>query len=569
MRLEEQLWIRRLFPLAAAAFAAHAAAQTPIATLTGESAYDRFGSAIAATGDLDGDGVGDFAVGAPGRAGAGAVYVFSGATHALLRRLDDFATGDFGGHSLANAGDVDGDGVNDLYVGAPRTRPWAPFDVHGAGYVALYSGASGLRIARHDGAASGDRFGWSLATGGDLDGDGVSELWSGAPGANAFSGELRVLSGLTGATLRVHNGNPALAERFGWSVARMPDQNGDGKTEYAAGAPAVGLAVAGWTRAFDGASGALLWERSGTNTNGDEFGWALARGGDFNLDGRADLLASGRRAGCDACEGRGYVLGLNGLTGATIFTKTGSFTMSPLGLSLVSLGDINADGREEWAASQTGADDFNGGSHFTLVASGNLGAAIAQIQPSGYLDSFGAALASFDANGDGLRDLCIGAPRDDDAGTDSGSVFVLTVVRTPVSYCTSQTNSLGCVPLVTGQGAASASSAAAFTITGAPLINQVSALLFYGFAPQSTPFLGGRLCVRPPLHRTAVANTGGSTGTVNCSGAFAIDFNDFIQSHVDPALVAGEEVYAQVWSRDAASASTTSLSNALGFQITP
>jgi hypothetical protein len=72
-----------------------------------------------------------------------------------------------------------------------------------------------------------------------------------------------------------------------------------------------------------------------------------------------------------------------------------------------------------------------------------------------------------------------------------------------------------------------------------------------------------------PVVRTLVQSSGGATSGNDCSGTFSFDFNARIQSGIDPSLVTGREVFAQYWSRDPASPSTTSLSNALRFVINP
>jgi hypothetical protein len=90
-----------------------------------------------------------------------------------------------------------------------------------------------------------------------------------------------------------------------------------------------------------------------------------------------------------------------------------------------------------------------------------------------------------------------------------------------------------------------------------------------GFAPQHTPFLGGALCVKTPLTRTAAQSSGGNPPPVDCSGVFSIDFNDRVRTAVDPLLIAGEEIFCQYWSRDPASPSTSNLTDALAFYLSP
>ena len=75
--------------------------------------------------------------------------------------------------------------------------------------------------------------------------------------------------------------------------------------------------------------------------------------------------------------------------------------------------------------------------------------------------------------------------------------------------------------------------------------------------------------MRQPLRRTALQGSGGNPGTLDCSGALALDFNAYVQSAVDPALGAGDEVFVQYWSRDAVAASGTNLTDALAFYVEP
>ena len=185
------------------------------------------------------------------------------------------------------------------------------------------------------------------------------------------------------------------------------------------------------------------------------------------------------------------------------------------------------------------------------------------------LGSVGTALAFSDTNGDGLGDLISGAPCADPGVGDEGTVFVTTLVRDVVSYCQAKVNSQGCTPFVQGLGYPSATVPQPFRIKAQQVLNNKSGLLFYGFAPQATPFQGGTMCVQAPTRRTPVQGSGGNPPPNDCSGFYSYDFNQRIRSGVDPALVAGVEVFGQYWSRDLSSASTTGLTNALAFFINP
>lgn len=140
-----------------------------------------------------------------------------------------------------------------------------------------------------------------------------------------------------------------------------------------------------------------------------------------------------------------------------------------------------------------------------------------------------------------------------------------------VSYCTAQTNSAGCTPTITAHlsfSVPSVSAGSGFRVRATTLLTNKQGLFFYGVdGRRNSPFLGGTLCVNPPLRRTPVQSTNGAASA--CSGSMSIDFNTHLASGVDPALVVGAIVNMQAWSRDPASPSTTNLTAGLEFGINP
>jgi hypothetical protein len=137
------------------------------------------------------------------------------------------------------------------------------------------------------------------------------------------------------------------------------------------------------------------------------------------------------------------------------------------------------------------------------------------------------------------------------------------------NYCTAKTNSAGCVPSITASGMVSASAGSGFTIRTKNVLNDKSGVHFYSKSgPISVSFQGGTLCAQAPLVRTMLQNSGGMPP---CGGSFQIDFNAYIASGKDPALVSGQQVWVQTWSRDPGFAppDNTSLSDAVTFTICP
>ncbi len=147
------------------------------------STGDHLGRTVAAVGDLDGDGIPDFACGAPGEIDYGGglqsrVLVFSGADASLLLEIDgtrDSSINSWFGGAIASAGDLNGDGVPDLVIGGPSER--GPY-LTPSGSVNVYSGRTGARLWRIF-ALQGSNLGRYVAMVGDLDGDGLSEFASG------------------------------------------------------------------------------------------------------------------------------------------------------------------------------------------------------------------------------------------------------------------------------------------------------------------------------------------------------------------------------------------------------
>jgi len=136
------------------------------------------------------------------------------------------------------------------------------------------------------------------------------------------------------------------------------------------------------------------------------------------------------------------------------------------------------------------------------------------------------------------------------------------------TYCTAKINSLACLPSMAATGIPSASAGSGFTIRTTSVVGDKPGVIFYSTTgPNGAPFRGGFLCAQQPLARTPVQNSGG--GPASCAGIYALDFNAYVASGADPALVAGQDVWVQTWALDPGSPIPTSLSNALSFFICP
>ncbi len=358
--------------------------------------------------DQDGDGLDDCAIGAPYETGSGAlsgsVQIFRAQPQTLIGLLTPDSNERFG-HALAIVPDVDGDGLDDLLVGAPFR------DASGAdaGVARLHSGASGSLLLEIAGGP-GEQLGAALAALDDLTGDGVADLLVGVPFdmGIARTGSARVFSGATGAPVRTHFGLVA-GERCGTGVASLGDVDGDGVTDYAVGSPgaasSLGVLDVGRVRAFSGAGGGLLWTSVPISpTRADHYGAALARVGDADGDGRSELVVGAPRGG-------GVDL-LSGATGARLWhvaAPGGAVGLSArYGAAVAGAGDANGDGVPDVLI---GAPGYDGGKGSMFLLSGVDGTPLRTFLTP-FAEELGASVAGAgDVDNDGVPDHAAGSPR--------------------------------------------------------------------------------------------------------------------------------------------------------------
>lgn len=394
--------------------AIHAQAQTLLKTWNGTHDYESLGTNVASAGDLNGDGVPDIVVGAAGAGWpmtTGAVNVYSGASGALLRSH----TGPVNPNTqfaqrIAVGGDVDGDGVGDYMTSNIRGTGAFP----NSGVVYVFSGATGVVLHTVSGVCTGCSLGYAIDILGDLDGDGRAEFAAGTHlenGGGAYGGAVRIYSGATGALLRLHTGPPG-GNLF--NVARLGSIDGDGVADYAIAdflrdSP-TGVIGAGVIEIRSGASGALLRSIYGTGSAGC-FGCEVSDVGDIDLDGSADLLASHWEG-----NGAGFVNVHSGATGALLKQFFGDCANERFGISLAAVGDCNLDGIVD-----IGTGAWQGG--YGRVFSGLDGALLFEWhEPQG--DHFtGLQIAGAgDLDGDGKSDVLTGFAASNVGGSAAGRV---------------------------------------------------------------------------------------------------------------------------------------------------
>jgi len=469
--------------------------------LDGVAVFDYSGRSVSSAGDINGDGINDLIIGAYGANSngldSGSSYVVFGSGGGFSRtlnlsalngingfRIDGVAAGDQSGGSVSSAGDINGDGIDDLIIGAIFANPNG--SASGSSYVVFGSGSgfsstlnlsalTGLNGFRINGVAVGDFSGRSVSSAGDINGDGIDDLIIGAFGAdpNGFeSGSSYVVFGSGGgfsstlnlSTLNGLNGFriDGVAYAFsGYSVSSAGDINGDGFDDLiigARGADPNGL-WSGSSYVVFGSGGGFSSTLNLSTLNGlngfridgvaaDDFsGDPVSSAGDINGDGFDDLIIGAQRADTNGTDsGSSYVvfgsgggfsstLNLSTLNGLNGFRIDGVAADDFSGDPVSSAGDINGDGFDDLIIGARYA--ISSGSSYVVFGSGSGFSSTLNLSTLTGLNGFridgvaagdysgGSVSSAGDINGDGIDDLIIGARRADPNGNYSGSSYVV------------------------------------------------------------------------------------------------------------------------------------------------
>ena len=399
-------------------------------------------------GDVNGDGMSDMVVGewgySNGEALEGRLLVHygggDGPAPSASWEITTALTNPYFGWSVASVGDLNGDGLDDIAVGSPSWDNFSTFE-NDCGMVLVYYGTLTGPSTTYDWwyfGSSGDGVGISVASAGDVNGDGFGDLVVGAHQPGAGNGKALVWYGhstgpsvspdrvLTGATFDAH---------FGSSVACAGDVNGDGYADVAVGAPldedltVLPTPLSGEGRAFLylGSAGGLatspVWSDRGGQVDA-HYGSTVVSIGDANGDGFSDLAVTApdfdTKSGPITIADTGRLWIFSGRPGATplLFHSTLTGPVSGrFGHSAAGAGDVNGDGYSDLVV---GAPNWNTQGWAAVYGGSSSGISAAGLWSQAGVEAFGGYGSSVssagDINGDGLSDVLIGASFQDAGG---------------------------------------------------------------------------------------------------------------------------------------------------------
>jgi hypothetical protein len=443
--------------------------------IEGEAAGDAAGWSVSSAGDVNGDGFDDLIVGAErndnGGDKSGSAYVIFGtasgfgadvagqsvldlntlsASQGFIIKGD--SAGDQAGRSVSSAGDVNGDGFDDLIVGAPLGDDGGYSG--GEAYV-IFGTASGFGsnlagqrvidlstltasqgfviqgafVVTDGGNRGGDKAGYGVSSAGDINGDGFDDILVGAPysyGDNIGTGKAYVIYGTASgfgtdvserqvidlADLAEGEGtylNGTGGSFTGSSVAAAGDVNGDGFDDFIAGAAGRGEAYV----IFGGVD--LSWGFRNTDKNGSTYaGFSVSSAGDINGDGFDDLIVGAKRNDSGGYMGgeafvvfgaaTGTDINITTMTASQGFIIQGGAEYDFAGHSVSSAGDINGDGFDDLMVGAYGAGDGNVGEVYVL-----------------YGGAFGGGTTAINLTGTSSAEILMGAAGNDTLAGNGGA----------------------------------------------------------------------------------------------------------------------------------------------------
>ncbi|ACT93273.1 FG-GAP-like repeat-containing protein [Dyadobacter fermentans] len=423
------------------------------AILESDQAEAQMGISVASAGDVNGDGYSDVITGANlydvgTGIDNGSAFVFHGSASSIALTpnvmLGTSQEGAQFGYSVTGAGDLNGDGFNDIAVGAPHYDNGSGEEGSVFIFYGKPSGVPAVADQKLDIGQLNAGFGTSVSAAGDINGDGYGDLIVGVPYYDASTtdnGAAFIYHGSPGGVSIIWNmvlEGTQTNEFFGFSVAGAGDVNGDGIRDVIIGAPSydkLGSSNCGAAFVHTGSTLGITnfyTKLEGTQAE-SQLGFSVASAGDVNGDGYNDVVAGAvKQSNGEAIEGAAFVFyGDNdGVDNQKWYMVESNDAGAMMGFSVSSAGDVNADGFSDIVVgaplfhnkpgSSEGAAFIYYGSNQGTQTVGNL--RLKGLQPDAH---FGAAVSGAgDLNGDGYSDVVVGAPDHDNGKNNEGAAFV-------------------------------------------------------------------------------------------------------------------------------------------------
>ncbi|THU35797.1 T9SS type A sorting domain-containing protein [Niastella caeni] len=406
------------------------------------------GYSVSSAGDVNGDGYSDIIAGAylydNGQIDEGAVFVYHGSSGGINSTaavmLESNQAGAYYGRSIACAGDVNGDGYSDIIAGAylydnGQIDEGAAFIYQGSAI-----GISSTTVVSLESNQAYASFGYSVSSAGDVNGDGYSDIITGAylyDNGQTDEGSAFVYHGAssgiktTAAAVLESNLNGA---NSGISVACAGDVNGDGYSDIIVGAffysnnQGAALVYHGSSSGISTTAAAIMV----SNQTVSFFGWSVSGAGDVNGDGYGDIIVGADHYDNGLTDaGRAYIYygsstGIN--TTAPVIVE-GDQNTEYFGTSVSSAGDVNGDGYSDVIVGATNYDNgqTNEGAAFIYYGSsaGINTTTAARIEGNRASGGLGSSVSGAgDVNGDGYSDIIVGAGSYNNGQIAEGVVFI-------------------------------------------------------------------------------------------------------------------------------------------------